>query len=45
MIAADVASLAAFGTNVLDPATRGPALREGRRQGELERDRIAAVWS
>ncbi|MFM8861599.1 MAG: patatin-like phospholipase family protein, partial [Acidimicrobiia bacterium] len=45
VIAADVTSLAAFGTNVLDPATRAPALREGRRQGALEHERIAAVWS
>lgn len=45
VIAADVTSLAAFGTNVLDPATRAPALREGRRQGASEHERIAAVWS
>jgi len=45
VVAADVTSLAAFGTNVLDPATRAPALREGRRQGALEHERIAAVWS
>ena len=45
VIAADEASTAAFGTNVLDPATRGPALGEGRRQGALEVARIAKVWS
>jgi len=44
VIAADEGSTAAFGTNVLDPATRGPSLREGRRQGALEIERIAKVW-
>ena len=45
VIAADEGSTAAFGTNVLDPATRAPSLREGRRQGSLESERIAKVWS
>jgi NTE family protein len=45
VIAADEGSTAAFGTNVLDPATRAPSLREGRRQGALEVDRIARMWS
>jgi len=45
VIAADVASLAAFGTNVLDPETRAPSLREGRRQGQREAERIAKVWT
>jgi NTE family protein len=45
VIAADESSTAAFGTNVLDPATRGPSLREGRRQGAIEVERIAKVWS
>ncbi len=44
VIAADERSTAAFGTNVLDPATRAPSLREGRRQGALESERIAKVW-
>jgi len=44
VIAADADSVAAFGVNVLDPATRGPALREGRRQGELVAERIAGMW-
>ncbi len=44
VIAADESSTAAFGTNVLDPATRGPSLREGRRQGASEVERIAKVW-
>lgn len=44
VIAADESSTAAFGTNVLDPATRGPSLREGHRQGAIEVERIAKVW-
>lgn len=44
LIVADGPSLAAFGTNVLDPATRAPALAEGRRQGTVEAARIAEVW-
>jgi NTE family protein len=44
VIAADDRSTEAFGTNVLDPATRGPSLREGRRQGAIEVERIAKVW-
>lgn len=44
LIVADEASLAAFGTNVLDPATRAPSLAEGRRQGALDAARIAKVW-
>ncbi|CAB4600432.1 MAG: patatin-like phospholipase family protein [Actinobacteria bacterium] len=44
VIAADEGSTEAFGTNVLDPATRGPSLREGRRQGAIEVERIAKVW-
>ena len=44
VIAADDGSTEAFGTNVLDPATRGPSLREGRRQGAIEVERIAKVW-
>ncbi|MEX1218455.1 MAG: patatin-like phospholipase family protein [Acidimicrobiales bacterium] len=44
VIAADEQSTQAFGPNVLDPATRAPSLREGRRQGEDEIGRIARVW-
>ena len=44
VITADVEATEAFGTNVLDPATRAPSLREGRRQGALEVQRIAKVW-
>ncbi len=45
LIAADEGAIAAFGTNVLDPATRAPSLREGRRQGLIEVPRIEGVWS
>lgn len=45
VIVADEAALAAFGTNVLDPATRGPSLAEGRRQGSDAAARVRAVWS
>jgi len=44
VITADAEATEAFGTNVLDPATRAPSLREGRRQGALEAQRIAKVW-
>ena len=45
VIAADDASLAAFGPNVLDPASRIPSLLEGRRQGTEAVDRLLEVWS
>ena len=45
LVAADEASLAAFGPNVLDPATREPSLLEGRRQGGEAASRLAEVWS
>jgi NTE family protein len=45
VVAADERSQAAFGPNVLDPATRGPSLAEGRRQGAEAATRLAAVWS
>lgn len=45
VIAADDGSLAAFGPNVLDPATREPSLIEGRRQGAAALGAIAAVWA
>ena len=44
LIAADDASLAAFGPNVLDPATREPSLVEGRRQGAESIGALRAVW-
>lgn len=45
VIAADDQATTAFGTNVLDPATRAPSLAEGRRQGLLEASRIGGIWS
>lgn len=45
VVAADEASLAAFGPNVLDPATREPSLVEGRRQGAQTVERLRAVWA
>jgi NTE family protein len=45
VIAADDASLAAFGPNVLDPATREPSLIEGRRQGAEAAERLRLVWT
>lgn len=45
VIAADEQATTAFGTNVLDPATRAPSLAEGRRQGRLEASRIGGIWS
>jgi NTE family protein len=45
VIAADDASLSAFGPNVLDPATREPSLIEGRRQGAEVVERLLAVWA
>jgi len=45
VIMADELSTKAFGTNPLDPKTRAPSLLEGRRQGALEVERIAKVWS
>jgi NTE family protein len=45
VIAADDASEAAFGPNVLDPATREPSLIEGRRQGAAAVERLRLVWT
>jgi NTE family protein len=45
VIAADDSSLAAFGPNVLDPASRRPSLLEGRRQGAEAAERLLEVWS
>jgi len=44
VIYADDASVAAFGTNPLSPATRGPAARAGRRVGTAEAGRVDALW-
>lgn len=45
VIRPDAPSLAAFGANPLDSATRLPAAESGRAQGELEAPRIAALWT
>lgn len=44
LITPDEASLIAFGDNPLDTATRIPAAKAGRAQGETEAARIAALW-
>ena len=44
VVYADQESVAAFGTNPLSPATRGPAARAGRAIGEAQAAAIAAVW-
>jgi NTE family protein len=41
---ADAASVAAFGTNPLSPATRGPAARAGRDVGRAAGAQVAAFW-
>ena len=43
-IAADEVSLAAMGTNPLDPATRGPSAHAGRAQGHAVARAVAALW-
>jgi len=44
VVSADVASIEAFGTNPLSPATRGPAARAGRSVGAAQAAKIAAGW-
>jgi NTE family protein len=44
VIPADAPSLAAFGTNPLSPATRGPAARAGRDLGRAHAAGVAALW-
>jgi len=44
LIQPDEASLAAFGTNLLDPSTRTPAAEAGYAQGVAEAARVAALW-
>lgn len=41
---ADEASVAAFGTNVLDPATMPASARAGREQGRARADEVARRW-
>ena len=43
LIAPDVASVRAFGADVLDPASRGPSARAGRAQGRIEAARVIAL--
>jgi|SRR5215470_2043643 len=38
------ASLAAFGTNPLSPATRGPSARAGRELGRAQAAELARFW-
>jgi NTE family protein len=42
---ADAASVAAFGTNPLSPATRGPSARAGREVGRSRAAEVAAFWA
>ncbi len=44
LIVPDAASLAAFGSNVLDPAHRGPAAQAGYEQGTAIANDIASWW-
>ncbi len=44
VITADEASLAAFGSNVLDPATREPSARAGRAQAATTIEAARAFW-
>ncbi len=41
---ADAASVAAFGTNPLSPATRGPSARAGREVGRAHAAQVAGLW-
>jgi NTE family protein len=42
---ANAASMAAFGTNPLSPATRGPSARAGREVGRSRAAEVAAFWA
>ena len=44
VVTADEASLAAFGSNVLDPATREPSARAGRAQAAATLEAARAFW-
>ena len=44
VVHADGASLAAFGTNPLSPATRGPSARAGRELGRAQAADLARFW-
>jgi len=45
LVVPDEASLAAFGTDLLDPSRRGQVAEAGLRQGRAEASRLRAVWS
>jgi NTE family protein len=45
VLAADDASVAAFGTNLLDPAVRTPSGLAGLAQGKAEADAVKAFWA
>ncbi|MFI7604883.1 patatin-like phospholipase family protein [Micromonospora sp. NPDC049366] len=45
VISADQASVDAFGTNALSPATRGPSARAGRAVGAAHAEAVAALWT
>ncbi len=45
VVGADDASVAAFGANPLDPATRAPSARAGLAQGRFRAGDVAAVWA
>jgi NTE family protein len=44
VVVADERSVAAFGTNPLDPATRAPSVEAGRAQAAAVLDAVAEVW-
>ncbi|MEV6376986.1 patatin-like phospholipase family protein [Micromonospora musae] len=44
VISADQASVDAFGTNALSPATRGPSAQAGRAVGKAHAEAVAALW-
>lgn len=44
LVAADATSTAAFGSNPLDPATRGPSARAGRAQAAGVLDAVRELW-
>jgi NTE family protein len=44
VVVADETSVAAFGTNPLDPATRAPSAEAGRAQAPAVADAVAEVW-
>jgi NTE family protein len=44
VVHADEASLTAFGTNPLSPATRGPSARAGRELGRAQAAELARFW-